>query len=155
MDVSRQLYVPADLRKGTDHAILHRSAVAVTHISTTAECGSHKAPGNWLPHRPATPLRIAINSIFGTTAWFKNCNPLTVWIIQFYRGADKSLARSGRKQAQKHARDARDFNNIETRAVFKFFFPPQGKAPKETNAILTEKLACFLPGRAKDLSAPL
>ena len=34
--------------------------------------------------------------------------------------------------------------------------PPflQGKAPKETQAILTEILACFLPGRAKDLSTP-
>ena len=31
----------------------------------------------------------------------------------------------------------------------------QGKAPKEIHAILTETLDCFLPGRAKDLSAPL
>ena len=69
------------------------------------------------------------------------------------RGADTSLARPGRKQARKHVRDARDFNNIETRAV-KFFFL-QGKAPKETHAILTETLACFLPVRAKELSAPL
>jgi len=51
----------------------------------------------------------------------------------------------------------RDFNNIETQAVFKFFFLPpplQGKAPKEIHAILTETLAFFLPDRAKDLSAP-
>ena len=41
-----------------------------------------------------------------------------------------------------------------TRAVIKFLFL-QGKAPKEIHAILTETLACFLPGRAKDLSAPL
>jgi hypothetical protein len=72
-----------------------------------------------------------------------------------YLGADKSLARPGRKQAQKHFRDARDFNNIETRAVIKFFFPLQGKAQKEIYAILTETLACFLPGRAKNLSALL
>jgi len=72
-----------------------------------------------------------------------------------YRDADKSLARPGRKQARKHARHARDFNNIETRSVIKFFSPLQGKAPKEVDAILTETLACFLPGRAKDLSAPL
>ena len=72
----------------------------------------------------------------------------------WYRGADKLLARPGRKQARKHVRDARDFNNIETRAVIKLLFL-QGKAPKEIHAILTEKLACFLPGRAKDLSAPL
>ena len=71
-----------------------------------------------------------------------------------YRGANKFLARPGSKQARKHVRDARDFNNIETRAVIKFFFFLQGKAPKEVHAILTETLACFLPGRAKDISAP-
>ena len=31
----------------------------------------------------------------------------------------------------------------------------QGTVPKEIHAIPTETLACFLPGRAKDLSAPL
>jgi len=71
-----------------------------------------------------------------------------------YRSADKSLAQPGRKQARKHVRDARDFNNIEARAVIKLFLL-QGKAPKEIHVILTETLACFLPGRAKDLSAPL
>jgi len=53
-----------------------------------------------------------------------------------------------------HVRYARDFNNIEIRAVIKFCFL-QSKAPKEIHAILTETLTCFLPGRAKDLSAPL
>ena len=71
---------------------------------------------------------------------------------KMYRGADKSLARPGRKQAGKHVRDARDFN-IEARAVIVFFL--QGKAPEEIHAILTETLACFLPGRGKDLSALL
>jgi len=45
----------------------------------------------------------------------------------YYRAGDKSLARPGRKQARKHVRDACDFNNIEMRAVNKFFFL-QGKA---------------------------
>ena len=71
-----------------------------------------------------------------------------------YWDADKSLARPTRKQARKHVRDARDFNNIEKPDVIKFFFL-QGKAPKEIHAILTETLACFLPGRAKYLSVPL
>jgi hypothetical protein len=35
------------------------------------------------------------------------------------------------------------------------FFFLQGKAPKDIRAILSETLACFLPGRAKDLSVPL
>jgi transposase len=36
--------------------------------------------------------------------------------------------------------DARDFNNMETRAAIKFCFFLQGKAPKEIHAILTETL---------------
>ena len=71
------------------------------------------------------------------------------------QGADKSLALQGNKKSRKHVRDARDFNNIETRTCIKFLFLLQGKAPKEIHAILTETLACFLPGQAKDLSAPL
>jgi len=55
-----------------------------------------------------------------------------------YRGADKSLAGPGRKQAPKHLRNERDFNNIETRAVNKFFFSLQSKAQIEIHAILTE-----------------
>ena len=35
------------------------------------------------------------------------------------------------------------------------FFFLQGKALKEIHAILTVTLACFLPGRAKNLSASL
>ena len=73
------------------------------------------------------------------------------WLHYIYRGADTSLTQPGRKQARKHFRNARDFNNIETRAVIKFFFFfLQGKAPKEIHAILTETIACFLPGRAKE-----
>ena len=55
---------------------------------------------------------------------------------------------------RKETSDVCDFNNIETRAVIKFPFL-QGKVPKETHTILTEILASFLPGRAKDLSASL
>jgi len=69
-----------------------------------------------------------------------------------YRGAGKSLARLWRKQFRKHVRDARDFNDIETRALIKILFL-QDKASKEIHAILTQTLTGFLPGRAKDLSA--
>ena len=79
----------------------------------------------------------------------------SVFFFRTYRGADKSLARQGRKQARKHIRDARDLSYIETRAVIKFFFSLRGKASKEIHVILTEILACFFHGRAKDLSAPL
>jgi len=41
----------------------------------------------------------------------------------------------------------------ELSSSFSFFL--QGKVSKETHAILTKTLARFLPGRAKDLSAPL
>ena len=43
--------------------------------------------------------------------------------------------------------DARDFNNIETRAVIKYFFL-QGKAPKEIHAILKETLGDNAPSYA-------
>ena len=42
---------------------------------------------------------------------------------------------------------ARDFNNIETRAVMKFFLL-QGKAPKEIHAILKETLGKHAPSYA-------
>jgi len=41
--------------------------------------------------------------------------------------------------------NARDFNNIKTRALIKFFFFLQGKAPKEIHAILTETLREHAP----------
>ena len=43
--------------------------------------------------------------------------------------------------------DARDFNNIETRAVMKFFLL-QGKAPKEIHDNLTETLGEHAPSYA-------
>jgi len=57
-------------------------------------------------------------------------------------------------EAFQATRDAREFNNIETRAVVKTIFL-QSKAPKEIHAILKETLACVLPGRDKDLSATM
>ena len=41
--------------------------------------------------------------------------------------------------------DARDFNNMETRAVIKFPHPPQGKGSKKIQAILTETLGEHAP----------
>ena len=75
-------------------------------------------------------------------------------LVDLYRGADKSLARPGMKQVRKHVRDARDFNNIETRAVIKFFFSSRQDAEGNSRHS-TETLTWFLPGRGKDLSGPL
>jgi hypothetical protein len=44
--------------------------------------------------------------------------------------------------------DVRDFENNETRAVIKFFFPLQGKAPKKIHAILIETLGEHVPSYA-------
>ena len=43
--------------------------------------------------------------------------------------------------------DARDFNNIETRGIIKFFFL-QDKASKEIHAILIETLGKYAPSYA-------
>jgi len=61
----------------------------------------------------------------------------------------KSEAYRGHARFQQH-RDA-----FVIKFFFCFFPPLQGKAPKEIHAVLTETLACFLSGRAKDLSASL
>jgi len=66
-----------------------------------------------------------------------------------YRGADKSLAQPGGKKSS----EAR-FQQHRDASYYQVFFFLQSKAPKEIHVILTETLACFLPGPAKDLSAP-
>jgi hypothetical protein len=43
--------------------------------------------------------------------------------------------------------DARDFNNIKTRALIKHFFV-QSKAPKEIHAILKETVGKYAPSYA-------
>ena len=59
------------------------------------------------------------------------------------RGADKFLARPGKKQTRKHDRDERDFNKIETPSVFNCLLL-QGKALKEIHLILI-KFNLFKP----------
>jgi len=49
----------------------------------------------------------------------------------------------------------RAISTTSRRELSSSFFFLQGNAPKEIHAILTETLAYFLPGRAKDLAAPL
>jgi len=53
------------------------------------------------------------------------------------------------KQKENMSGDARDFNNIETRAVIIFFFfARQGKEQKEIHAILKETLGEHAPSYA-------
>jgi len=49
----------------------------------------------------------------------------------------------------------RAISTTSRRELSSSFFSLQGKALKDIHAILTETLACFFPGRAKDLAAPL
>jgi len=97
---------------------------------------------------PAPDDRTLVRYSYSYPPWLKKNGAEA---LALYRGADKSLARPGRKQAWKHVGDARDFNNIETRAVIKFFFNARQGA--EGNSRHSDRtLSCFLPGRAKDLS---
>ena len=76
--------------------------------------------------------------------------------MTLYRGADKSLARPGRKKSSEACQGRARFQQHRDASCHQVsFFSPQGKAPKEIHAILTETAACFLPGRVKDLSATL
>ena len=73
------------------------------------------------------------------------CRIASLFLLQRLKGVTEAERKHVRRRArfQQH-RDA----NCQV------FFFLQGKAPKEIHAIVTETLACFLPGRAKDLSAP-
>jgi len=59
------------------------------------------------------------------------------------RGADKSLARPRRNKARKHVSDARDFNNIETRAVIKYF--PHAREGAEGNSRHSDRNISLFP----------
>jgi len=52
---------------------------------------------------------------------YHSCQIISGADCRIYRGVDKSSARPGRKEARKYVREARDFNNIETRAPCIFF----------------------------------
>jgi len=132
-----------------------------THARARAHTHKHKRARTHTQTRTRTHKRtrkhthaLTMSNIY----WFSTATMVyerVSMLRQTYRGADKSLVRPGMKQPRKHVRDARDINNIETRAVIKFFFSPARQGAEGINAIMTETLACFLPGRAKDLSASL
>jgi hypothetical protein len=98
------------------------------------------------------------NLLRRTSAYERDRQPrhtraVTAGNCEYYRGADKSLARPGRKQA----------NVFFQKALISFGFLPCRKKNSMTarvsmllksRASLTCYRACFLPGRAKDLSAP-
>ena len=81
------------------------------------------------------------------------CISFSFFLLFFYRSANKSLARPGRKQANDSVRMARisfsafpcGKNNLMTACVSMLL---------KSRASLTCFQACFLPGRAKGLSSP-
>ena len=75
-------------------------------------------------------------------------------LCNFYRGADKSSARPGRKQANVSVRMASiSFGALPCRKKKNLI--ARVSMLLKSRASLTCFRACFLPGRAKDLSAPL
>jgi hypothetical protein len=70
--------------------------------------------------------------------------PGVLIVLSPTRKETSSEACQGRARFQQH-------RDVSCHQVFFL----QSKAPKEIHAILTETLDCFLPGRAKDISAPL
>ena len=75
--------------------------------------------------------------------------------INHTRGADKSLARPGKETGSQACQERARLQQHRDANCHQVFFFWQGKAPKKIHVILTETLACFLPGQAKDLTAPL
>jgi len=73
--------------------------------------------------------------------------------VTYYRGADKSLARTGRKQANVSFRWG-EFPSAPCLAEKKNLKTARVSMLLKSRSSLTCFQACFLPGRAKDLSAP-
>jgi len=67
-----------------------------------------------------------------------------IWTFRWV-GADKSLVQPGRKQARNHVTDARDFNNIETRAVIKSLPPPPARQGAEGNSLHSDRNMGLFP----------
>ena len=86
--------------------------------------------------------RVSTQLLLANISYHNKLHLLNLFKYNDIPGADKSLARPGRKQTRNHARDARDFNNIETRAVIKFLFL-QGKAPKEIKSHSHRSISLF------------
>ena len=80
------------------------------------------------------------------------CRKKWTWLNQRYRGADNSLARPGRKQANVSVRMAWiSFGALSCRK--RNLMTARVSILLKSRASLTCFRACFLPGRAKDLSA--
>ena len=82
--------------------------------------------------RPSSRCRRTESKIVGKRGLFM-CRIASLFLLQRLKGSMSD--------------DARDFNNIETRAVINYFFL-QGKTPKEIHAILTEILGDHAPSYA-------
>ena len=111
--------------KCVQSSISGRDRECCVHRSIATGSGHHPSPSQWVL------ITLTDDKAFGAGT------------DRSYRGAGKSLARPGRKQARKHVRDARDFNNIETRAVIKFLFSTRQDA--EGNSRHSDRNFSLLP----------
>ena len=103
----------------------------------------------WLIFNCATTFTVMLVMLFWAVGWLmvwerpKNVERGRRRSVLRYWDADKSLARPGRKQTRKHVRDARDFNNIETRSDIKFIFLARQGA--EGNSRHSERNSSLFP----------
>ena len=109
------------MRRHTVHKLSQRRLTADLLARWDSDCSRRhsKVSFNWLPSYIQDTQPVL--EIFKMDSYLPD-RPRTAIPAYMYQGAVKSLARPGRKQARKHVREARDFNNIETRAVIKFIF---------------------------------
>ena len=98
---------------------------------------------NWTDIPYAVPSTTLLPNTF---QWFSSCT--------LYKGADKSLARSGRKHPNVSVRMARISFGALTCSGKKNLMTARVSMLLKSRASLTCFRACLLPVRAKDLSAP-
>jgi len=111
-------------------------------VELSSQPDSH---GSDLQH-PALKLRVDILLIsfhLQRTATQNTYIHETFFSCSVIPGADKSLARPGSKQARKHARDVRDFNNIEKVSCHQVVFPARQGA--EGNSRHSDRTISLFP----------
>jgi len=79
-----------------------------------------------------------------------------MYLLRTHRGADKSLARPGRKQARNMSGTFPFLKKPGPRLPKSSPPPPPARQGTQGNSRHSDRnITCFLPGRAKDLSAPM
>ena len=109
----------------------------------------------WITNHVHANLTTAVRLIYYARYMFRLFDTIKVIVMKYIPGCWYVLSPTRKETSSEACQGLARFQQYRDASCHLVIFFLQGKAPKEIQTILTEILACFLPGRAKDLSAPL